>query len=173
MKHSDLDSISEVQTDLPKSANDDAGTDCVGEYRPVVESFKHLYQNLNAATVSSGLIESTYDEEMRFEDNFHHIDGRVAFRQYCEALYENVSDIEFEFHDDFIKPGAAMLTWTMRYKHPKLNKGRVIVVEGSSLIKFRDKIIFHKDYFDGGQLLYEQVPLLGSVIQHLKKRMAS
>jgi len=149
------------------------GIDCVAEYRPVVERFKLLYNELNASTIASGIIEETYAPDMRFEDCFHVVEGREAFRTHCIGLYENVQSIRFDFHDEFIKPGEAMLSWTMTYVHSKLNRGKPIKVEGASLIRFQDKVSFHKDYFDGGQLLYEQVPLLGGVIQSLKKRVGA
>jgi hypothetical protein len=65
----------------------------------------------------------------------------------------------------------AMLTWTMTFSHPRLRGGRSISVEGASEISFDEKVYFHQDYFDGGNLLYEHVPVLGSVISYLKKRM--
>ena len=54
----------------------------------------------------------------------------------------------------------------------KLCCGKPISVQGTSHIRFTDKVYFHQDYFDGGALLYEHVPVLGSIIQQLKKRMA-
>jgi hypothetical protein len=56
----------------------------------------------------------------------------------------------------------------MKYAHPKLNKGRIITIEGASLIRFNDKVYYHRDYFDGGQLLYEHIPVMGKLIQTLK-----
>jgi hypothetical protein len=60
----------------------------------------------------------------------------------------------------------------MTYSHPKLNKGQQIQVDGMSQLKFDDKIYAHRDYFDLGQMLYEQVPFLGGLIGLLKKRAA-
>lgn len=139
----------------------------------VIERFKRLYNELNAQTIASGIIEDSYTQDMRFEDCFHAVDGLQAFKTHCVGLYENVQSIRFDFHDEFVRPGEAMLTWTMIYAHARLNGGEPIIVEGASLIRFEDKISFHKDYFDGGQLLYEQVPVLGRVIQGLKKRVGA
>jgi hypothetical protein len=58
----------------------------------------------------------------------------------------------------------------MTYSHPKLNKGQSINVEGMSQLRFSDKIFAHRDYFDVGQMLYEQVPFLGGLIGLLKNR---
>jgi len=60
----------------------------------------------------------------------------------------------------------------MTYRHPRLNGGKDISVQGASRLEFRDgKVIQHRDFFDAGELLYEQVPVLRNVIGLLKRRM--
>ena len=137
----------------------------------VVDTFKLLFNTLNANTCNSGLIEQIYDEDIEFIDCFHHIKGMANFNRYCGSIYENFAHCQFEFHDEFIKPDCAMLTWTMEYIHPKLNKGEMIYVKGSSHILFHDKIYRHQDYVDAGAMLYEHVPVLKRIIQFLKNRL--
>jgi hypothetical protein len=61
----------------------------------------------------------------------------------------------------------------MSYQHPKLNSGKLIAVQGASRLEFKQgKVISHRDYFDGGALLYEHIPLLNRVIFFLKNRLA-
>ncbi len=142
----------------------------------VVHRFKRLYQQLNAGNAHGSLIDQVYSPEMVFEDSFHRIEGVPDFKAYCASVYENLSYCHFEFHQSWINQEDAMLIWTMRYAHPRLNKGNEITLEGASHIRFDNiryegKVYYHRDYFDGGRLLYEHVPLLGSVIKQLKKRM--
>ncbi len=137
----------------------------------LVDSFKHLYNTLSIDTCKSGIIEMVYGDNMEFKDCFHDINGIGAFRDYCASIYENVQFCQFKFHDEFIKKDSAMLTWTMAYRHPKLNSGNTIYVNGSSHIRFNDKVFYHQDYVDGGALLYEHVPVLRRIITFLKKRM--
>jgi hypothetical protein len=137
----------------------------------VTAQFKRLYANLDQANSGSDLIDQLYSEDMMFKDSFHSINGRDEFKLYCASLYENLSACDFLFHKNWITENDAMLTWTMTFSHPRLKGGRLISVEGASEISFDEKIYFHQDYFDGGDLLYEHVPVLGSVISYLKKRM--
>lgn len=145
--------------------------DCVADFRPAVERFKALYHVLDAEHLAYEDFAAVYAENLQFVDSFHAIDGLDAYIAYCAEMYANLKMISFDFKDEFIKPSEAMLTWTMTYAHPRLNRGREISVEGASLLRFDEKIHYHRDYYDGGELLYEHVPLLGSVIQGLKKRM--
>lgn len=139
----------------------------------LISEFKRLYENLDKTNCGSDLIDHVYDENIVFQDSFHTIEGINEFKQYCASLYENLASCEFVFHKSWINQGDAMLTWTMTFSHPRLKGGRLISVDGASEISFREKIYAHQDYFDGGDLLYEHVPVLGSVISFLKRRMSA
>jgi len=138
----------------------------------LVNDFKILYQTLNAKNIHEGLIQKVYRDDMQFKDSFHELDGIDAFTKYCDSVYENVVYSTFDFHDQMISEEQAMLTWTMNYAHPKLNGGNNIAVKGSSHIRYSDKVYMHQDYIDGGELLYEHIPILRWVIKKLKARMA-
>ncbi len=140
-------------------------------HHQVLDAFEALYHALNAETVSTARLAEVYDESMRFQDAFHEIEGLAQFTQYCEALYSNVGNIEFVFLGRWLNGDEAALRWIMRYTHPRLKRGRPIEVAGMSYLVLAHKVVEHRDYFDGGQLLYEHVPVLGTVINQLKKRL--
>ena len=61
----------------------------------------------------------------------------------------------------------------MHLRHRALKRGKPVIVNGLSQLTCGDRIFYHRDYFDAGQLLYEQVPLLGAVNRWLKRRTGS
>lgn len=143
----------------------------------LIERFKVLYREMSARDLKVDLLNEIYAQNMAFHDSFHHIEGRDLFIRYCENLYQNLRRCDFEFHEQWLSEGQAMLTWIMTYEHPRLNRGKPIQVEGATHIRFspvgsKTQITFHQDFCDGGALLYEHVPVLGSIIQQLKKRLA-
>lgn len=139
----------------------------------IVDNFKNLYQTLNRDTLNLNELSSVYDDNIVFEDCFHNIIGISDLFNYFDNLYENVSTIGFDFEDQWINDDGAMLTWVMSYKHPRLNNGNLIQVKGASRLMFKDgKISAHRDYFDGGALLYEHIPILKRVIHFLKNRLS-
>jgi hypothetical protein len=139
----------------------------------IIENFKQLYNKLNRDTATLELLERVYAENIQFEDCFHNIKGIKSLFEYFDNLYENVEFIGFDFKNQWLNENSAMLTWTMSYKHPKLNGGQLIAVEGASQLDFNHgKVIRHRDYFDGGALLYENIPILKRVIFFLKNRLA-
>lgn len=137
---------------------------------PLVDNFIELYQALNKNNLH--LLGQVYGDDIIFTDPMHQISGLESLTQYFAKLYENVQHIQFEIKEVQQSDGQASLFWQMQYRHPKLNKGQLISVDGMSQLKFNDKIYFHRDYFDLGQMLYEQVPCVGGLIRLLKTRAA-
>ncbi|WHI49643.1 hypothetical protein P3339_14310 [Microbulbifer sp. MLAF003] len=39
------------------------------------------------------------------------------------------------------------------------------------MVRFSDKVFYHEDFYDMGAMVYEQVPLLGSLIRKIKSRL--
>ena len=65
------------------------------------------------------------------------------------------------------------MTWTMKFTSSKMNKGKPISVDGITMLVIEnDKITYHRDYYDLGQMLYENVPLLGLIIKRIKRSLA-
>lgn len=134
-------------------------------------NFIEIYQQLSRDNLSS--LSNLYDQDIVFQDPLHKINGFNNVADYFAQLYENVSACHFVINRVILEGNQAAIYWTMTYQHKRLKSGLPIEVEGHSLIKGEDnKVIYHRDYLDLGQMLYEQVPLLGSIIRWLKKRVS-
>jgi hypothetical protein len=60
----------------------------------------------------------------------------------------------------------------MLLNHSKLDAGETIRVDGSSFLKTRHgKIYYHRDYFDLGAMVYENLPILGRIIRSIRLRL--
>ncbi|MFT6926117.1 MAG: hypothetical protein ACJAZP_001718 [Psychromonas sp.] len=137
----------------------------------VVDDFCRIYQGLDKNNLSRlGLV---YSDDINFIDALHNLKGLEQLTAYFSHLYENVVYCNFHIEEVIKEKGKASIIWTMKYAHPKINKGAPILVNGCSHLKFNDKIYYHRDFLDMGQMLYEQLPLLGGVIRAVKKRVAS
>lgn len=114
-----------------------------------------------------------YSDDVLFRDPLHEVRGLDALRRYFAELYANVDALRFEFHGcDQVGEGEGYLRWTLSYRHPRLARGAPIQVDGCTHLQWRDKVYLHRDYFDAGALLYEHLPVLGSLITWLKRRLA-
>ncbi|EGU32244.1 putative transcriptional regulator [Vibrio ichthyoenteri ATCC 700023] len=129
-----------------------------------------IYQQLNKSNLY--LLDDVYHRDVVFEDAAHRLEGWDELKRYFDALYRNVQRCQFDIQDLQQQGNAGFITWTMALEHPKLQRGNTIYVNGVSHLKFSDgKVIYHRDYFDLGEMLYENLPLLGSVIRTIKQRL--
>lgn len=158
--------------DTSTEPSNDVNTTSSHGHPAIVDAFINMYQQLNKDNLH--LLQQVYRDDIGFRDPMHQVNGIDDLTRYFANMYLNVTHIEFDIKEVVVSHSnsQAALYWTMTYSHPKLNKGQHIQVEGMSQLKFDDKIYAHRDYFDLGQMLYEQVPFLGGLISLLKNRAA-
>jgi hypothetical protein len=134
-------------------------------------NFQKTYQTLSTDNLE--LLSTIYHQDVIFIDPIHELKGFDKLFEYFKNLYENLNFCEFVINNVIAQEDQAAIYWTMSYQHPKLNKGNVVIVMGSSHIKgYEDKVIYHRDYLDLGSMLYEQIPLFGKLIKFIKKKAA-
>jgi len=136
-----------------------------------LESFLEIYAKLDAENLD--LLDHIYSADVSFIDPAHKIEGLVALKKYFFELYQNVSSVKFSFTHHQQQVSDAYIQWQMTIRHPRLKGNREIVVPGISYLHYDQmgKVEFHRDYFDLGVMLYEQLPLLGNIIKRIKRRL--
>ena len=138
----------------------------------IISNFIDTYQKLDKDNLH--LLTDIYDPSIKFQDPLHQISGLDSLHHYFEKLYANVIHCHFDIHDSFCQDQQAAIYWTMHLQHPKLKSGRLILVDGHSHLTFDEqKITHHRDYFDIGSMLYEQLPVIGAGIKYIKQRASS
>lgn len=154
----------------PTGGEREAGSPAAGaliEQR--VARFMRLFSELSATRLQ--LLDDIYTSDVIFVDPFHEIRGRDALHTYFDGLYARLAHISFEFDDVVYRNDVATITWRMAYRHPRVNGGETVLVNGASVLWFRDEQVYkHRDYFDAGELLYEHLPVIGSFIRWVKRQ---
>lgn len=135
----------------------------------LIERFKAFYQDVKHPQLDK--IDEIYAENIVFKDPVHELRGAEVLHSYLSEMSVNVQSGRFEYLDQVVTEDTAYIKWNMHFKHPKLGK-KTITVRGISQVQFNGRIYFHEDIYDLGQLIYEHVPLLGSVVKGLKRRLA-
>lgn len=138
-----------------------------------LEHFFNTYQRLNRDNLD--LLGEIYSDDICFSDPAHSLNGLSALRDYFAQLYANVEHISFDFAEPHAGGDQVYVQWVMRLRHPRLNRGAEVAVPGISCLHVAadGRVDEHRDYFDLGVLLYEQLPLLGPLVRAVKKRFAA
>ena len=140
---------------------------------PLAERAIAFFDALSVHTLDS--VDAFYAENVRFEDPMVTLDGRDRMRAYYAHIYRNDPKLRWEFPDVIGAPPsrARALVWIMHMEVDGLNGGRPISVPGISRLVFDgdERCSYHRDYFDMGAFVYENVPVLRGVIGFVKKKL--
>lgn len=129
-----------------------------------VETF---FNHLRLETLDS--LTDFYAADVVFEDPLTRLEGLSALTDYYRAMYKEVLEISFSFSTLVEENEAVMAAWCMRLRTRKLAGQRPIVVEGLSHLRFQgEKVVYHRDAFDLGAMVYEHIPVLGWLIRLVK-----
>ena len=119
------------------------------------------------------LMSECYASQVLFRDPLVERRGREGLSQYLADAYANVTRCEFEYGAPLRSRDQVSIPWTMTLEHRRRARGAPIHVDGITLLQGDESgIRFHRDYYDAGQLIYENVPLLGSVIRWIRRQAA-
>ncbi len=139
--------------------------------KEAVQAFFDFYKKLDKNCTFR--LNEYYANEVIFEDPLHQVVGLESLIMYFDQLYARVSEVHFEFSEPDVLADRVWCSWEMIYRHPSINASQPVRVVGASRLDWEgDKIIAHRDFFDAGQMLWEQLPVMRSVISMLKRRMA-
>lgn len=133
------------------------------------QKIRSFYNDLNKNTMH--LVDDFYSEAVLFEDPVGKLEGRGKVRRYYEKMYESATSIRFDILDEIVQGDTHVAVWKMTMTAKKLNRGKPVVLDGNSVIRFNadNKAIYHRDYFDMGQFIYEHIPVLKQLIRAIKK----
>ena len=132
---------------------------------------KRFFNEFNFEKLDS--LNNFYAPEIEFIDPLGTHQGVQSIRDYYANMYQNVKSIRFDFTDSFQHADTVVLVWTMHCAHSALNAGKEFSVDGTSYIRFdpkSGKAVYHRDYFDLGEMIYENVPVLKTLIGFIKSR---
>lgn len=143
----------------------------IGETMSQMDRIKDVFNRLRADNME--ILDQFYHPDALFIDPLGRHEGRESVKAYYSNLYKNVTEIHFEFVDNLSVGNKHLLVWKMHLKAKGLKGGETVTLDGNSVIHFNDQdhVSYHRDYFDMGEFIYEQVPVLSWVISKVKERL--
>ncbi|GIU48025.1 nuclear transport factor 2 family protein [Shewanella algidipiscicola] len=136
-----------------------------------LQNFIAVYTELSTDNLVS--LEKIYHPDIEFIDPMHQVFGLPALLRYFTGLYQQLLSCDFVIEHVLEGEREAAIYWTMTFRHKQLRGASPISVQGHSHLKAQDnKVIYHRDYLDVGEMLYEHIPLIGRIICAIKQRAA-
>jgi len=130
-----------------------------------------FFRALNRDTMY--LVDEFYAQDVHFKDPIVEFHNRDDMKHYYASAYESTDSVTFEVPKVVMQGNEQVVIWIMTMKSKGLNKGKPVIVEGTSHIRYNNKgkAVYHRDYFDMGQMVYSHVPFVRGMIRFVNKRM--
>ena len=136
-----------------------------------IDKFRQFYQHLNEKDLSG--LKEVYADDVEFIDPIATHTGLESVSNYFSDLFKNTHSCFFDITTiSSIDTENHVVEWQMNFISNKLSKHKQIKVDGVTLLRTRGSLVtYHRDYYDMGQLVYENIPLLGRLIKKIKENM--
>ena len=138
--------------------------------RYMVGRLKLFYKEFSPESLST--MDELYTPDVEFRDPVHVLNGSLAVKNYLRKLATGLTHYRIHYIDEVYGENTASLLWEMEYAHPGIKGGMVLRIRGSSFVRFTSRIYYHEDCYDLGAMVYERLPLFGSLVRAVKHRLA-
>ncbi|MBA4175875.1 MAG: isomerase [Leptothrix sp. (in: Bacteria)] len=137
---------------------------------PRIARIVTLFETLSPAGLPQ--LASLYTEDARFKDPFNEVQGVPAIRAIFEHMFVSLDGPRFVVHDVVVQGGQCFLTWDFVFRLRRAGSDELVVRGGTHLKLAADgRIGVHRDYWDAAEEIYEKLPLLGTLMRWLKRRV--
>tara|TARA_R110002126_G_scaffold200330_1_gene347957 strand:- start:15789 stop:16232 length:444 start_codon:yes stop_codon:yes gene_type:complete len=134
--------------------------------------FLAFYNALSHDGLSS--LTDIYTEDIVFIDPVHQINNRQQLSEYFSHAYQRLNYCKFKAVSQVDAGQLSFISWEMTLSHPAIGKGKPLIVNGCTELRWRERhIYYHRDYYDLTELVYQHVPILGWATTKVKQRMAN
>jgi hypothetical protein len=138
-----------------------------------LEALIQFYNDFSPASVAR--FPEFYSADAWFKDPFNEVRGIAAIQHIFTHMFEQVAAPRFIVTEKVVDANGAMLVWEFYFRMKLCRENKTQVIRGISHLKFDadGKVLYHRDYWDAAEELYEKLPLIGSVFRLLHKAMRS
>jgi steroid delta-isomerase len=138
--------------------------------RAALQRLRRYYEGLDPAALAQ--LDQFYAADARFSDPFQSVQGLAAIRAVFEHMYRSLDGPRFIVHELVADAGQGFMSWEFRFR---LRPGAPeLCVQGGTHFKFAadGRVTLHQDYWDAAGQLYVHLPLIGTLMRWLRRRMA-
>lgn len=135
----------------------------------LLRDFKEFYREPSLSRLDG--LDRIYTQDIEFHDPVRSLYGRLAVKNQLRGLLSQAHSVQMICEDEQIGDNSATLVWKMRFRHKKIKPNQVLESRGITLIRYTDRIYYQEDFFDMGSAVYQHIPLLGSVLRLVNRRI--
>lgn len=112
-------------------------------------------------------ITELYHPNCYFKDPFNEFNQRDLLEALFAKMFVQLQQPRFVISETISQGSNTFIVWQFYF----VLRQRQLQINGSSHLKFDEQglVIFHRDYWDAAEELYEKLPVVGFLLRQLKK----
>lgn len=138
-----------------------------------LERFARFFSSFESDRIER-LLPETYARDVWFNDTLKTVSGAEALAHYLAESAAAVEACKVTIEDTTrTAQGEYFVRWRMMIRFRKLRRGVDTWSVGMSHLRFDadGRVVYHQDYWNAADGLYEHIPLLGGLIRGIKRRL--
>lgn len=143
------------------------------EEQQALDRFAAFFSSFAADRIEP-LLPATYAADVYFNDTLKTVRGRDALAHYLAESAAAVEACRVEILDTTRNAhGEYLVRWKMMIRFKRFRRGVDTWSLGMSHLRFdaQGLVVYHQDYWNAADGLYEHIPLLGGMIRAIKRRL--
>ncbi|MEO6173116.1 MAG: nuclear transport factor 2 family protein [Arenimonas sp.] len=160
-----LDAIRIKHPDTPASGSSDESI--------AIENFKAFFSSFAADRIDK-LLAKTYASDTYFNDTLKAIEGIDDLAHYLKESAAAVEDCRVEVIEvTRTENNEHYFRWKMLIRFKRFKKGQDTWTVGMSHLRFNANglVVYHQDYWNATDGLFRHIPILGTMINAVIKRL--
>ncbi|WDZ97788.1 nuclear transport factor 2 family protein [Herbaspirillum sp. WKF16] len=151
---------------IPNQASDQASPLPIhAEHVSALVRFFETLTRDNAAQVAA-----IYATDARFKDPFNEVQGLDAIQHLFAHMFNQVKNPRFKITAAVQQREQVFLTWDFFFRMPPFASSEQCIRGATHFHLAEDgRVIYHRDYWDAAEELYEKLPLVGLFMRGLKR----
>jgi limonene-1,2-epoxide hydrolase len=135
---------------------------------PAVERLMAYFESLTPARVQE--MGEYYAADAFFKDPFNEVHGLAQIQAIFMRMFGQMDAPRFHVLSRVFDGAQGFLIWDLEFR---FRGGKPARIHGVSHLKLGadGRVVYHRDYWDAAEELYEKVPVLGSFMRWVKHRV--
>lgn len=131
-----------------------------------LDDLVRFYETLSASSVAD--MGRLYADDAYFKDPFNEVRSLRKIQAIFAKMFHMVQAPRFTVTERIVGEHSVALTWNFEFR----SRGSPFQVRGASVLRFGNdgRVIYHRDYWDVAEELYEKLPVVGMLMRWLKRK---
>lgn len=134
------------------------------------KDYANFFETINKDTKLDSY-KNYFHEKSRFKDPFNDVVGVDNIYNIFVSMYKQVDNPSFKILENISSNEISYIKWEFTFNFKNSTKKEMFI--GVSRVEFdeNNKVLFHEDFWDTSENLYEKIPILSSIMKFIKKRL--